>query len=162
MFKFFFYFLIIFSFWAHDIQADNLTYWQRSAGNDNSNKHANLDQINKNNINSLKIAWVFHSGIKSNSEVTPIFNNGYIFTTSKNSIFAVNPYNGKKIWETKLNLNKTLYLKSQYERVIDTEFSQLATSPSPQQIADTLAENAITPSISINQFFEYSSGCRVV
>jgi hypothetical protein len=57
--------------------------------------------------------------------------------------------------ETKLNLNKTLYLKSQYERVIDTEFSQLATSPSPQQIADTLAENAITPSISINQFFEY-------
>lgn len=57
--------------------------------------------------------------------------------------------------ETKLNLNKTLYLKSQYERVIDTEFSQLATSPSPQQIADTLAESAITPSISINQFFEY-------
>jgi len=106
LFKFFFYFLIIFSFWAHDIQADNLTYWQRSAGNDNSNKHANLDQINKNNINSLKIAWVFHSGIKSNSEVTPIFNNGYIFTTSKNSIFAVNPYNGKKIWETKLNLNE--------------------------------------------------------
>jgi hypothetical protein len=55
----------------------------------------------------------------------------------------------------KINLNKVVYPKNQYERVIDTKFSQLATSPSSQEIANTLADSAITPSISINQFFEY-------
>jgi hypothetical protein len=55
----------------------------------------------------------------------------------------------------KIDLNKTLYFKGQYERVIDTKFSQLAVSPSSQETANTLAETALTSSISINQFFQY-------
>lgn len=47
----------------------------------------------------------------------------------------------------KLNLNKKIYAKNQYERVIDTKFSQLATTPSPNQSAQT-------PTISVEQFFQ--------
>lgn len=46
-----------------------------------------------------------------------------------------------------VNLNKKVYAKSQYEKVIDTKFSQLANTPSPSSL--------ITPTISIDEFFQY-------
>lgn len=48
----------------------------------------------------------------------------------------------------KLNLNKKVYAKNQYEKVIDTNFSQLANSTTvntPQQA---------TPTISVDEFFQ--------
>ena len=47
----------------------------------------------------------------------------------------------------KLNLSKKVYAKNQYEKVIDTNFSQLATSPIP-------LEELITPTISVDEFFQ--------
>ena len=47
----------------------------------------------------------------------------------------------------KLNLNKKTYVKNQYEKVIDTKFSQLATTPPPNQLPST-------PTISVEQFFQ--------
>ena len=46
-----------------------------------------------------------------------------------------------------LNLSKKVYAKNQYEKVIDTNFSQLATSPTP------LTE-LTTPTISVDEFFQ--------
>ena len=47
----------------------------------------------------------------------------------------------------KINLSKKVYAKNQYEKVIDTNFSQLATSPTPS--------TTFTPvSISIDEFFQ--------
>jgi hypothetical protein len=46
----------------------------------------------------------------------------------------------------KINLNKKAYSKDQYEKVIDTKFSQLATSP-PETIT-------VTPTISVEEFFQ--------
>jgi len=47
-----------------------------------------------------------------------------------------------------LNLNRKVYAKNQYEKVIDTSFSQLATSPSPTTL--TVAQQA---TISVDEFF---------
>ena len=46
----------------------------------------------------------------------------------------------------KLNLNKKAYAKNQYEKVIDTRFSQLANSVSPNA--------PLPPSISVEEFFQ--------
>lgn len=46
----------------------------------------------------------------------------------------------------KINLNKKVYSKNQYEKVIDTKFSQLAISPS--EITTT------EPTISVEEFFQ--------
>ena len=46
-----------------------------------------------------------------------------------------------------INLNKKVYAKNQYEKVIDTKFSQLANSPS--------STAAITTTISVDEFFQY-------
>jgi hypothetical protein len=49
----------------------------------------------------------------------------------------------------KLNLSKKIYSKSQYDRVINTDFSQLASSPS---IADANL-NIVAPAAAISEFF---------
>ena len=49
----------------------------------------------------------------------------------------------------KLNLNKKVYAKNQYGKVIDTSFSQLATSPSPT--TPSLAQQS---AISVSEFFQ--------
>jgi hypothetical protein len=47
----------------------------------------------------------------------------------------------------KLNLNKKVYVKNQYEKVIDTKFSQLATTiPANSPLS--------TPTISVEEFFQ--------
>jgi hypothetical protein len=46
-----------------------------------------------------------------------------------------------------VNLNKRTYAKSQYQKVIDTNFNQLAQSPSITNL------NLITPTISVEEFF---------
>jgi hypothetical protein len=48
-----------------------------------------------------------------------------------------------------INLNKKVYAKNQYEKVIDTKFSQLATTITPSEQA---AQAAST--ISVDQFFQ--------
>lgn len=48
----------------------------------------------------------------------------------------------------KLNLSKREYAKTQYEKVIDTGFSQLATTPSP-----TTPTAAQQSTISVDEFF---------
>lgn len=47
----------------------------------------------------------------------------------------------------KLYLSKKVYAKNQYEKVIDTKFSQLATSPSPT------TSTTQQPVISVDEFF---------
>jgi len=47
-----------------------------------------------------------------------------------------------------INLNKKVYAKNQYERVIDTKFSQLANTP-------TETSPVVSPSISVQEFFQY-------
>ena len=48
----------------------------------------------------------------------------------------------------KVNLSKRVYAKNQYEKVIDTTFSQLATTPSP-----TTPTAAQQSTISVDEFF---------
>ena len=47
-----------------------------------------------------------------------------------------------------INLNKKVYAKNQYERVIDTKFSQLASTPTETTLV-------VSPSISVQEFFQY-------
>jgi hypothetical protein len=46
-----------------------------------------------------------------------------------------------------LNLSKKVYAKNQYKKVINTSFSQLATSPTPSAIVTQ-------PTISVDEFFQ--------
>jgi glucose dehydrogenase len=75
----------------------------RYFGNDPGNmRFQNIYQINSQNINKLKVAWVFRTGVddaQSSFEVSPIEVGGVIyFSTPHDDVFALNAATGKEIW----------------------------------------------------------------
>lgn len=78
--------------------------WTRSHGNYFSTRFSSLSQIKPNNINQLKLAWVYKpkmdSTSKKENQANAIFyNNTVFFPDVDNKLVALNGTNGKKIWE---------------------------------------------------------------
>jgi len=82
--------------------------WLRSNGGNSSNKFSNYDQINYNNIDSLKLLWKFDSSKnllinkkwKNNIEINPIFYDGLVYlATPYKEILAIDILTGKLIWK---------------------------------------------------------------
>ncbi len=80
-----------------------------SYGNDPGGmRYSPLDQINRENVSKLKVAWVFHTGETSDGsgarrrsgfETTPILVDGTLYlTTPFNRVIALDPATGKQFW----------------------------------------------------------------
>ena len=80
---------------------NNLQKWHRSHGNHSSNRFSDLKNINLDNIENLDLAWKFKfDQIIGDIQSNPIFaDNKIIMPSTGNSILAINPSNGKKLWE---------------------------------------------------------------
>src|SRR5210317_1906225 len=89
---------------ASKITADN-SNWSVYLGGDNSNQFASLKQINRTNVDRLKVAWTYHSSsgdTKNFSQIqcNPLIIDGILFGTSPElMLFALNAETGKLIWE---------------------------------------------------------------
>lgn len=85
----------------------NFENWSRSHGNNSSNRFSYLNDINKNNISNLKLAWTYTGDIskKHNFDVqaNPVFHKGLVFLPdSSGRIVALNGETGKEIWRSKI------------------------------------------------------------
>ena len=62
----------------------NIDDWERSHGNSHSNRFSNLDLINRSNIASLDIAWIFNSKPSQGKDIdiqcNPIIVDGIVYT----------------------------------------------------------------------------------
>jgi quinohemoprotein ethanol dehydrogenase len=73
-------------------------------GNDQGNmRFQDIDQITPANVNQLKPAWTFNTGVNGDAnmsmEMTPIvINNVAYITTGDDDVFALNATTGKQIW----------------------------------------------------------------
>src|SRR5579863_8341298 len=84
---------------------DDWAYYGHDAG---GTRYSPLKQINRENVATLKVAWVFHTGDisdgsgrpkRSGLETTPLLVDGTLYlTTPFNRVFAVNPETGKQLW----------------------------------------------------------------
>jgi quinoprotein glucose dehydrogenase len=80
--------------------------WSRSLGGPTSNRFSSLDQIRKENVAQLQVAWTYHSGDGgANIQCNPIIVDGvmYVPTAGKN-VAAVNAVTGQEIWRFKPDL----------------------------------------------------------
>jgi len=73
-------------------------------GKDWSNQnYQDVDQINPLNVEKLKPAWIFHTGVNDpnmSMEMTPIEVDGVVYVpTGDDDVFALDAATGKKIWE---------------------------------------------------------------
>lgn len=74
--------------------------WPRSHGDAYSSRYSALTQINRSNVDSLEVAWIYRSGdAPGNIQCNPIIVDGIMYAfTSGNHVVAVDATNGKEIW----------------------------------------------------------------
>ncbi|MDF9796372.1 quinoprotein glucose dehydrogenase [Catalinimonas alkaloidigena] len=81
--------------------------WPTYGGNNAGNRYSVLDQINKENIHELQLAWTFDTGENNdpneramNLQCQPIVVNGILYgTTPQMKVFAVHAGSGEQIWK---------------------------------------------------------------
>ena len=101
----------------HKVQRDAqapVEEWPNYGNDPGSSRHSPLTEITKDNVQYLKVAWVYHTGdlsygnstwngkkvwAKSTFEATPLFVDGTLFVVSSfNRIIALDPETGREKW----------------------------------------------------------------
>jgi quinoprotein glucose dehydrogenase len=79
--------------------------WRHYGGDPGSTKYSPLDQINRDNVKSLRIAWRwktenFGPAPDYNFQVTPLMARGVVYTTAgwRRDVTAIDPANGETLW----------------------------------------------------------------
>ena len=82
----------------------NLSNWPRSHGGFTSMRFSNLKSINKNNVEKLKLAWVYNSKDgKKGIQANPVVHDGLVyFPTPGNHIVCLDGSSGKQVWKYKV------------------------------------------------------------
>ncbi len=98
--------VVLFVQCGSDIQKEGKNVdWADYLGGNDVNHYADIDQINIENVNQLKVAWEYHSGDadpddRSQIQCNPLIINGVLYGTSaKVKLFAINAATGKEIWK---------------------------------------------------------------
>ena len=91
--------------------------WQYYAGDAGAMKYSALKEINRDNVQHLHPAWIFHTGdvsdgtrwpTRSAFESTPLVINGVMYvTTSFSRVIALDSETGKEIWSFDPHLDRT-------------------------------------------------------
>ena len=74
--------------------------WLSYGRNYNEDRYSSLEQINKENIEQLGLAWSLNLGTKMGVETTPIVVDGIMYATGPwSKVYAISAADGKLIWE---------------------------------------------------------------
>ena len=81
---------------------ESYTDWQIYGGSETRIQYSSMTQIDTNNVESLQIAWVYHTKDAETSgqmEVNPIIAQGVMYgVSSKLKLFAIDPVSGNEKW----------------------------------------------------------------
>jgi len=77
--------------------------WTRSHGDSTSSRYSALTQITRDNVASLQVAWIYHSGDgKANIQSNPVIAEGVMYgPTAGKYVVAIAAATGKEIWRFK-------------------------------------------------------------
>lgn len=81
------------------------TTWSVYRGDRGNSAYSALDEINKDNVHQLGVAWTYHTGDaakgnRSAIQCNPIIANGMMYATSPMlKLFALDPETGREIWK---------------------------------------------------------------
>lgn len=109
--------LVIF---VSSIEAQKTSEWSTYGGNLAGQHYSPLRQINRSNVKTLKIAWIFHTGVfktagvantRASFEANPVIWHNTLYISSPfDQVFAINGQSGKELWsfDPKINRNATI------------------------------------------------------
>src|SRR4051794_19286951 len=76
--------------------------WKSYAGEPGSSRYSSIDQINRDNVKNLQVAWSwkFDNFGGGTSETTPIMVNGVLYFTvgQRRNVIAANAGTGETLW----------------------------------------------------------------
>ncbi len=74
--------------------------WAAQAGDFYNQRYSKLDQINKDNVGNMQVAWTFSTGVLRGHEGSPLVIDGmmYIHTPFPNKVFALDLDTQKIVW----------------------------------------------------------------
>ena len=73
--------------------------WKEYLGGPERNHYSPLDQITKENVSHLKVAWEYHTGDSGQIQCNPIIVDGVLYAmTATTRPFALDAATGKEIW----------------------------------------------------------------
>lgn len=89
-----------------ETKIDGLSAWRVKGGNSEGTQYSSLTQIDKGNVNNLKLAWQYKSGqadtVQNRTQIqcNPIIVDGVLYGTSPTlKVFALNASTGQQIWK---------------------------------------------------------------
>jgi len=82
---------------------DTYLNWHRSHGDNGGTRYSALDQINRQNVTNLQLAWIYHSRDGSNNlQCNPIIVKGLLYgPTPGQHLVSVNAETGAEVWRFK-------------------------------------------------------------
>lgn len=85
---------------ACDSQPGKDLDWKAAGGNPGQTKYSRLEQINRSNVGSLKLAWVYHSGNPAgNIQCNPLVVDGRVYiSTPEQHLVALDGATGNEFW----------------------------------------------------------------
>jgi quinate dehydrogenase (quinone) len=94
--------------------ASGANEWLQYGRDGDSARYAPFDQINKDNVNKLEVAWTFRTGSKTGSNYedqnTPIHKGDSLYLcTPENRVIALNAETGEKRWEWNPNVKEAAF-----------------------------------------------------
>lgn len=97
-------FLIFLGLIACNKQNEKIDYtdWSHYGGPEDGSRYSSLQQINKQNVSQLEVAWTYHTKDateRSQIQCQPIVVNGLLYgSTPKLNVFAVDAATGEEVW----------------------------------------------------------------
>ena len=88
-----------------DVVAQSGKDWICVGGDRGCSRYSKLDQIHRDNVDRLSVAWTFHTGELIDGkgrtiECTPVIVDGVVYlTTANRRVLALDGRNGDRIWE---------------------------------------------------------------
>jgi glucose dehydrogenase len=85
------------------LPAENFDYagWDGYLGGSDSSQYSSLTQIDKDNVNQLRVAWTYESGPGQPPQFNPIVADGKMFVLRGDGrIAALDPVTGRELWQS--------------------------------------------------------------
>ena len=79
--------------------------WLTYSGSYNGWRYSKLDQINRQNVKDLKLAWAYQMPVTLKIQTTPLVVDGVMYMTEPPSnVVALDPATGRQFWRYKRSL----------------------------------------------------------
>src|SRR5262249_30209669 len=85
--------------WTGRPQAFDYTTWDGNLGGGESSQYSSLDQITKDNVSQLQVAWTYGTGERGSYRFNPLVLDGTMFVLAhNNSLVALDAATGEEKW----------------------------------------------------------------